>query len=265
MGLLCCCAIRCSGCRRTVTGITAIAWKAAVLVAVPAQRKASATLTDHLPVCLACAWACEGWVALVVLCCLVTKLALRNCKSTPLQGNWCCCCVAAQIPITPDLVYSFGPQAHHLYSLLAGTFYAPVVSWVYTTPGDPYYAWDALTAVCWMEPSLCQVWVDEHMLLLRVMFFCADAGDRGFAAVHRPCLAAHCICMTHTCCCVEWAGKTTSEVVNLPRPLFVDALKADITSRGPAHFAAAFGYFYRSKQTFRWRWCCPALHKAQQS
>jgi hypothetical protein len=22
-----------------------------------------------------------------------------------------------------------------------------------------------------MEPSLCQVWVDEHMLLLRVMFF----------------------------------------------------------------------------------------------
>lgn len=70
-----------------------------------------------------------------------------------------CCCLAAQVPITPDLVYSFGPQSHHLYSLLAGTFYAPVVSWVYTTPGDPYYAWDALTAVCWMEPSLCKVGV----------------------------------------------------------------------------------------------------------
>jgi hypothetical protein len=68
-----------------------------------------------------------------------------------------CSCLGAQVSITPDLVYSFGPQAHHLYSLLAGTFYAPVVSWVYTTPGDPYYAWDALTAVCWMKPNLCKV------------------------------------------------------------------------------------------------------------
>lgn len=76
-----------------------------------------------------------------------------------LQGNacWCAAAPAAQVPITPDLVYSFGPQAQHLYSLLAGTFYAPVVNWVFSTPGDPYYAWDALTAACMMQPSLCKV------------------------------------------------------------------------------------------------------------
>jgi hypothetical protein len=61
-----------------------------------------------------------------------------------------------QVPITPDLVYSFGPQAHHPYSSLAGTFYAPVVNWVLSTPGEPYYAWDALTAACMMDPPLCK-------------------------------------------------------------------------------------------------------------
>jgi hypothetical protein len=61
-----------------------------------------------------------------------------------------------QVPITPDLVYSFGPQAHHTYSSLAGSFYAPVVNWVFSTPGEPYYAWDALTAACMMDPPLCK-------------------------------------------------------------------------------------------------------------
>jgi hypothetical protein len=48
-----------------------------------------------------------------------------------------------QVPITPDLLYSFGPQGAYTYSALAGTLYAPVVSWVFNTPtaSDPYFAW----------------------------------------------------------------------------------------------------------------------------
>jgi hypothetical protein len=51
--------------------------------------------------------------------------------------------VVVQVPITPDLIYSFGPQAAYTYSALAGTLYAPVVSWVFNTPtaSDPYFAW----------------------------------------------------------------------------------------------------------------------------
>lgn len=64
-----------------------------------------------------------------------------------------------QVPITPDFVYSFGPQASYLYSALAGTFYAPVVTWAASAsvPGEPYYAWDALTVACMMQPTLCEV------------------------------------------------------------------------------------------------------------
>lgn len=61
------------------------------------------------------------------------------------------------MPITPDLVYSFGPQADYLFSALAGTFYAPVVNWVYSTPGDPYYACEYRTVLagCTQEGRPC--------------------------------------------------------------------------------------------------------------
>lgn len=66
-------------------------------------------------------------------------------------------CTHLQVPITPDLVYSFGPQADYLFSALAGTFYAPVVNWVYSTPGDPYYACEFRTVLagCTQEGRPC--------------------------------------------------------------------------------------------------------------
>lgn len=64
-----------------------------------------------------------------------------------------------QVPITPDLLYSFGPQASYLYSNLAGTLYAPVADWVFHQGTiDVYYAWDVLTAACMLRgPELCTI------------------------------------------------------------------------------------------------------------
>lgn len=59
------------------------------------------------------------------------------------------------VPVTPDLLYRFGPQAAYKYSVLAGTIWSRVVSWVYERPDEPYYAWDTLTAACVMQPDLC--------------------------------------------------------------------------------------------------------------
>lgn len=67
------------------------------------------------------------------------------------------------MPITPDLLYSFGPQASYLYSNLAGTLYAPVADWVFHQGTvDVYYAWDVLTAACMLQGlELCTI---EHDL-----------------------------------------------------------------------------------------------------
>eukprot|EP00775_Hariotina_reticulata_P012058 gene12058-12200_t len=68
-----------------------------------------------------------------------------------------------KVPITLDLIYSFGPQAGHLYSALAGTLWAPAVIWEsLASPTDPYCAWDTLTAACMLDgPELCAI---EHGL-----------------------------------------------------------------------------------------------------
>ncbi|KAG2431521.1 hypothetical protein HXX76_009535 [Chlamydomonas incerta] len=60
------------------------------------------------------------------------------------------------VPVTPDLIYRFGRQARHRYSVLAGTVWSRVVTWVYDRPHEPYYAWDTLTAACVLQPDLCE-------------------------------------------------------------------------------------------------------------
>ncbi|KAG2493866.1 hypothetical protein HYH03_008082 [Edaphochlamys debaryana] len=61
------------------------------------------------------------------------------------------------VPVTPDLVYRFGPQSDSRYSVLAGIIWSKVISWVYERPHEPYYAWDTLTAACVLRPGLCEV------------------------------------------------------------------------------------------------------------
>ncbi len=39
--------------------------------------------------------------------------------------------------------------------MLAGMVWSSVINWVYETPDVPYYAWDALTAACLLQPGLC--------------------------------------------------------------------------------------------------------------
>jgi purine nucleosidase len=64
--------------------------------------------------------------------------------------------VTNRVPVTPDLIYRFGRQANHLYSVLAGTVWSRVISWVYERPDEPYFAWDTLTAACLLSPGLCK-------------------------------------------------------------------------------------------------------------
>ncbi|PNW79335.1 hypothetical protein CHLRE_09g411500v5 [Chlamydomonas reinhardtii] len=59
------------------------------------------------------------------------------------------------VPVTPDLIYRFGRQSRYRYSVLAGTVWSRVVTWVYDRPDEPYYAWDTLTAACVLQPDLC--------------------------------------------------------------------------------------------------------------
>lgn len=63
------------------------------------------------------------------------------------------------VPVTPELLYGFGPQAQMMYSNLAGSMWASVMSWVQdSSQGAPYYAWDTLTAACYLAQGqgLCQ-------------------------------------------------------------------------------------------------------------
>ncbi|KXZ42829.1 hypothetical protein GPECTOR_115g323 [Gonium pectorale] len=61
------------------------------------------------------------------------------------------------VPVTPELLYRrvFGLQSQYRYSVLAGTIWSRVITWVYERPLMPYYAWDTLTAACVMKPDLC--------------------------------------------------------------------------------------------------------------
>ncbi|GLI62085.1 hypothetical protein VaNZ11_004500 [Volvox africanus] len=63
--------------------------------------------------------------------------------------------VTNHVPVTPDLIYRFGRQAEYLYSVLAGTIWSKVISWVYERPLEPYFAWDTLTAACLLSRELC--------------------------------------------------------------------------------------------------------------
>eukprot|EP00195_Chlamydomonas_chlamydogama_P007558 CAMPEP_0202907354 /NCGR_PEP_ID=MMETSP1392-20130828/42187_1 /ASSEMBLY_ACC=CAM_ASM_000868 /TAXON_ID=225041 /ORGANISM="Chlamydomonas chlamydogama, Strain SAG 11-48b" /LENGTH=413 /DNA_ID=CAMNT_0049596191 /DNA_START=200 /DNA_END=1441 /DNA_ORIENTATION=+ len=78
-----------------------------------------------------------------------------------------------QVPITPDHVYSYGPQADMPFSLLAGTMYSTVLSYN-ASSFHLYYAWDALDAACMLsagqvvpdrvsEQYMLPCWVEEGL------------------------------------------------------------------------------------------------------
>ena len=64
------------------------------------------------------------------------------------------------VPVTAELLYGFGPQAQKIYSNLAGSIWSSVMSWIMDSLGEaPYYAWDTLTAACYLTrgEQLCQI------------------------------------------------------------------------------------------------------------
>ena len=64
---------------------------------------------------------------------------------------------ALQVPITLGLLYALGAQSRHLYSELAASLWSTVADWAMQAPGvDNYYAWDTLTAACFLEKDLCR-------------------------------------------------------------------------------------------------------------